>query len=182
MRRLFFLIWLFPFVVNAQEFRKCPAFDQEEKWETIESFRKNEADVVNLMEWIVATPPTEQLVERSAASIFVMEWATKNPNYTFKVELAPYQQLLINEDLMLAYVIGNIHYAVKHMNKLNADAQRLAGLKALLFQVEHSESLSKDKLFKHLLKANRKGKLNEFDKESVMNQNTSDLLENNQVK
>jgi hypothetical protein len=165
--RVFILILLFlPFSTWAQEFRKCPIFNSEEKWENEEAFLTNEKDVLNLLEWLMNTPPSEQLIERSAAGIFVMEWVTKNPNLSIQVEIGPYNEYLFNEDLMLGYLFGNIHYALKHAEKFKPELQRLAGLKSLLFIVEHSESYSRNKIFKSLLRANRKGTLIEFDKET----------------
>jgi hypothetical protein len=105
-----------------------------------------------------------------------MEWVTKNPNLFVNVEVGPYNDYLITEDLMLAYLFGNINYALKHEGKVKQEAQRIAGLKVLLFLIEHSESYSKNKVFKSLLRASRKGELNEFDKEMWMNYKSQALL------
>lgn len=165
-----------PLSLMAQEYRKCPSFNTEEKWENLDSFEKNRKNVEDLLGWLVSTPPTEQLIERSAASIFVMEWATKNPNLRVNVEVGPYNDYLITEDLMLSYLFGSINYALKHEGKIKQDAQRVAGLKSLLFIIEHSESYSKNKIFKSLLRANRKGDLQEFDKEMWLNYKPQALL------
>lgn len=165
-----------PLSLMAQEYRKCPSFNTEEKWENLDSFEKNRKNIEDLLGWLVSTPPTEQLIERSAASIFVMEWVTKNPNLLVNVEVGPYNDYLITEDLMLSYLFGNINYALKHEGKIKQDAQRVAGLKSLLFLIEHSESYSKNKIFKSLLRANRKGELQEFDKEMWLNYKPQALL------
>lgn len=169
MKCFFLILFLLPISLCAQEFRKCPSFDVNENWEKKESFEKNAEVVQTLLDWLISTPPTEQLIERSAASIFVMEWVTKNPNLLLNIEVGPYNDYLITEDLMLAYLFGNIHYALKHEGKVKPELQRVAGLKALLFLIEHSEAYSKNKIFKSLLRANRKGELNEFDKQHWMN-------------
>lgn len=176
MKKVILILFILPFTSMAQEYRKCPSFNSEERWESIESFAEHRKNVENLIEWLISTPPTEQLVERSAASIFVMEWVTKNPNLFVNVEVGPYNDYLITEDLMLAYLFGNINYALKHEGKVKQEVQRVAGLKALLFLIEHSESYSKNKVFKSLLRANRKGQLNEFDKEMWMNYKSQALL------
>lgn len=176
MKKVILILFILPFSSMAQEYRKCPSFNSEESWESIESFAEHRKNVENLIEWLISTPPTEQLVERSAASIFVMEWVTKNPNLFVNVEVGPYNDYLITEDLMLAYLFGNINYALKHEGKVKQEVQRVAGLKALLFLIEHSESYSKNKVFKSLLRANRKGQLNEFDKEMWMNYKSQALL------
>jgi hypothetical protein len=160
----------------AQEYRKCPSFNADEHWETVESFVENRKNVEELVGWLISTPPTEQLIERSAASIFVMEWVTKNPNLFVNVEVGPYNDYLVTEDLMLAYLFGNVNYALEHEGKVKQEAQRIAGLKALLFLIEHSDSYSKNKIFKSLLRANRKCELNEFDKEMWMNYKSQALL------
>ena len=131
---------------------------------------------MNLLEWLVSTPPTEQLIERSAASIFVMEWVTKHPALRVNVEVGPYNDYLISEDLMLGYLFGNILYALKHEGKIKSESQRMAGLKSLLFLVEHSEAYSKNKVFKSLLRANRRGELNEFDNEMWMSEKAQAFL------
>lgn len=176
MKKIILILFILPFSLMAQEYRKCPSFNADEHWETVESFVQNRNNVEELVGWLISTPPTEQLIERSAASIFVMEWVTKNPNLIVNVEVGPYNDYLINEDLMLAYLFGNINYALKHEGKVKQEVQRVAGLKALLFLIEHSESYSKNKVFKSLLRANRKGQLNEFDKEMWMNYKSQALL------
>lgn len=176
MKKIILILFILPFSLMAQEYRKCPSFNADENWETVESFVQNRKNVEELVGWLISTPPTEQLIERSAASIFVMEWVTKNPNLIVNVEVGPYNDYLINEDLMLAYLFGNINYALKHEGKVKQEVQRVAGLKALLFLIEHSESYSKNKVFKSLLRANRKGQLNEFDKEMWMNYKSQALL------
>lgn len=176
MKKIILILFILPFSLMAQEYRKCPSFNADEHWETVETFVQNRKNVEELVGWLISTPPTEQLIERSAASIFVMEWVTKNPNLIVNVEVGPYNDYLINEDLMLAYLFGNINYALKHEGKVKQEVQRVAGLKALLFLIEHSESYSKNKAFKSLLRANRKGQLNEFDKEMWMNYKSQALL------
>jgi hypothetical protein len=176
MRVLILALLFLPFSAWTQEYRKCPNFNLEENWENSDSFVKNEKVIWNLLEWLNSTPPSEQLLERSAAGIFVMNWVTKNPNLLLQVEVGPYNDYLFNEDLMLGYLFGCIHYALKHTENAKSEAKRLAGLKSLLLIVEHSESYSKNKIFKALLRANRKGELAEFDKAMWMNHKTQALL------
>ena len=170
MRGLLLFLLFLPFSAWTQEYRKCPSFNLEEKWENSDSFVKNEKDVLSLLDWLTSTPPSEQLLERSAASIFVMEWVTKNPSVRVNIEIGPYNTFLFNEDLMLGYMFGCIHYGLKHTEKSKPETQRLAGLKSLLFIVEHSESYSKNKIFKSLLRANRKGELMNFDHQIWLNE------------
>jgi len=176
MKHLIFLLCFMPLTLWSQEYRKCPSFNTEEKWGNLDAFAENEKVVLNLLEWLTSTPPTEQLIERSAASIFVMEWVTKNPNFKVKVEVGPYSEYLFTEDLMLGYLFGNVLYALRHEGKGKPEAQRLSGLKSLLFLIEHSEVSSKDRVFKPLLRANRRDELNEFDKEMWLNYKSHALL------
>jgi hypothetical protein len=163
MKYLILLLLFLPLSLWSQEFRKCPSFNSEERWEDQKAFAENEKVVLSLLEWLTSIPPTEQLIERSAASIFVMEWVTKHPVLKVSVEVGPYEEFLISEDLTLSYLFGNILYAQKHEGKVKPNMQRIAGLKSVLFLVERSEMYSKNKVFKSLLRANRKGELNEFD-------------------
>ena len=176
MKPLILLLLFAPLTLWCQEFRKCPSFNTEEKWENVNAFAENQKVVLNLLEWLTSTPPTEQLIERSSASIFVMEWVTKNPYFKVNVEVGPYSEYLVTEDLMLGYLFGNVMYALRHEGKGKPEAQRLAGLKSLLFLIEHSESYSKDRVFKPLLRANRREELNEFDKEVWLNYKSQFLL------
>ena len=176
MKRLILLLFLAPLALWSQEFRKCPGFNLEEKWEDEKAFADNEKVVVDLLEWLTTTPPTEQLIERSAASIFVMEWIPSHPVLRVNVEVGPYSEYLITEDLTLGYLFGNVLYALRHEAKGKPELQRVAGLKSLLFLIEHSESYSKNRVFKSLLRASRKGELNEFDKGMWMNYKSHALL------
>ena len=175
MKKTILMLFILPFSTMAQEYRKCPPFNPSENWEAKESFMNNQKDVQNLLEWLISVPPTEQLIERSDASIFVMEWVTKNPSCVVNVEVGPYNEYFLSEDLMLAYLFGNINYALRHEGRVKQEMQRIAGLKSLLFLIEHSELYSKNKIFKSLLRASRKGELNEFDKKLWLN-HKSDLL------
>ena len=67
-------------------------------------------------------------------------------------------------------------YALRHEGKGKPEAQRLSGLKSLLFLIEHSEASSKDRVFKPLLRANRRDELNEFDEEMWLNYKSHALL------
>ena len=107
---------------------------------------------------------------------------TKNPILRVNVEIGPYSNFLFNEDLMLAYLFGSISYALKHEEKIKPESQRLAGLKSLLFIVEHSESYSKNKIFRPLIRANRRGELANFDKEMWVNEKSHTLLSLEQLK
>jgi len=176
MKHLILVLLFMPILVWSQEFRKCPSFNSEENWEDQKVFFESEKVVINLLEWLTSVPPTEQLIERSAASIYVMEWVSKHPVLKVNVEVGPYEEFLISEDLTLSYLFGNILFVLKHEGKIKTEAQRIAGLKSLLFLVERSESYSKNKIFKSLLRANRKGELNEFDKEMWLNHTSKFLL------
>ena len=176
MKQLIFLLCFMPLTLWSQEYRKCPSFNSEEKWENLDAFAENEKVVLNLLEWLTSTPPTEQLIERSSASIFVMEWVTKNPNFKVNVEVGPYSEYFFTEDLMLGYLFGNVLFALKHESKVKPEVQRMAGLKTFLFVVEHSELYSKNRIFKALLRANRKGELIEFDNQMWLNHKSNALL------
>jgi hypothetical protein len=65
---------------------------------------------------------------------------------------------------------------------MKSENQRVAGLKSLLFIVEHSENYSKNKIFRSLLRASRRGELVNFDKEMWMNEKSHALLYIEQMK
>lgn len=177
MRVILVLFFILPLTIFSQEFRKCPEFDSSEKWNTPESFFDKKKQVVAVLDWLLSTPPSEQLVERSATGIFVMEWITKNPTVFVNVELGPYEDLFFSEDLMLSYLCGNVLYVLKHEGRIKPEMQRLYGLRAVLFVVEHSESYSKNKILKPLLRASRRDELDVFDKELWVNYKSQLLSE-----
>ena len=146
--------------IFGQEFRDCPKFNEHIHWRSEETYRQQNDTARALLRWLCQTPFSDQVVVRSKASLFVMEWVAGHPDYTFKVE-EEYclGTRLFTEELYLAYLFGNIQSQLK---KESFQSQPEAGLEVVAELSSFSKAYSKDRFIHELQKASRKNELSEF--------------------
>jgi hypothetical protein len=154
---------LFIFFVQGlfgQEFRVCPKFNAYIEWKSPVTYREQNDTARALLRWLCQTPFSDQVVERSKASLFVMQWAAGHPDYTFKVdEEFCFGPKLYTEELYLAYLFGNMQSQLK---KGSFQSQPEAGLEVVAELSSFSKVYSKDRFIHELQKASRKKELSEF--------------------
>jgi hypothetical protein len=157
---VFFLVICLINTVLGQEFRPCPKFNENIAWNSLESYRNQNDTAKVLLRWLCQTPFSDQVVERSKASLFVMQWAAGHPDFKFRIEEdLCLTQNLYTEELYLAYLFGNIQFQWK---KESFQSQPLAGLEVVAELSSFSKVYSKNKFIHELQKAARKNELSDF--------------------
>jgi len=157
---LYILLSFFAQSMFGQEFRVCPKFNEHIQWKSEETYRQQNDTARAVLRWLCQTPFSDQVVERSKASLFVMEWVAGHPDYKFKVdEEFCFGNRLFTEELYLAYLFGNIQSQLK---KELFQSQPEAGLEVVAELSSFSKVYSKDRFIHELQKASRKKELSDF--------------------
>lgn len=160
-RLIFFVCFLF-FVhhVVGQEFRVCPKFNEKLQWNSFEIYRNQNDTARAVLRWLCQTPFSDQVIVRSKASLFVMEWAAGHPDYKFIInEEQCFGSKFFTEELYLAYLFGNIQSQLK---KSDFHSQPIDGLEVVAELSSYSKVYSKDKFIHELQRAAKKRELPKF--------------------
>lgn len=158
---------------EAQTTVPVPEYPKEYRWNTTEEYQASEKDIEKCLKWLCNTPYGIEMVARSEMNAYVLTWIAGCPYLEVNLDTKHFPFLQEDEDLLFSMIHGMALYQLKHMNKEDREKIYLAGLEVVADLVAQSESKSKEKYTKDLLKAHRKGKMKEYVKELLNGKNES---------
>jgi hypothetical protein len=142
---------------------QVPEIPVDYSWNSAAEYARDQSKVREVLKWLCKTPLGVEVQKRSEANLFVMEWIAGSPGFTLKLSTVVLPEFPIGqEQLMYSYIHGAALYAMDHPNEQDSVRFAVEGLKVLARLVEQSESLSKERAMRPLLKAFRKNKLKEY--------------------
>lgn len=161
-KSILFIVALIVTVVSAAQ-TAIPAVPEIKDWNDEQEVASKEEEVMSILTWLVSTPLSMNVIERSELNYFVMEWLTRTPTVNLVIHLKPYESdFLTKEEMLVAYIEGCALYGMKHKGNGNQKSQDLAGLKVVAFMAENSKTYYKESKFKDLIRAVNKDHLDEL--------------------
>lgn len=153
--RYFALVCFLAFgsAAHAQEF-DVPKY----KMETAEDYSKYEQDVVACVNWLEATPMTEQELKRKEANAFLVKWISGSPTVTIELNVAMVKFMDKNPALLSMFMGGWARYVIEHKDD-NKVKGTLAGLRSVIKVYNMGRGVKKDKEIEKLHKLDQKGEL-----------------------
>ncbi|MFZ4784031.1 MAG: hypothetical protein ACOYLH_01055 [Flavobacteriales bacterium] len=164
------LAWL---GIIAQSVIPVPEYPKEYRWNTTEEYQASEKDIEKCLKWLCNSPYGIEMVARSEMNAYVLTWIAGCPYLEVKLDTQFFPFLKEDDDLLFSMIHGMALYQLKHMNKEDQEKIYLEGLEVVADLVAQSESKSKEKCTKDLLKAHRRGKMKEYVKELLNGKNES---------
>jgi len=133
------------------------------KFEKTEDYAPYEQDVVNCINWLMATPINEQTQKRSEANAFVLQWLMGCPYV--HIEIKPEIVNFIGEtpDLLTTFIGGWAKYSIESKDYDNKAAGNLAGIESVIeFYKKNKKQITKDKNVENYIKMKEKGTLKDY--------------------
>lgn len=152
-----------------------PEYPKEYRWNTKEEYQASEKEIEKCLKWLCSSPYGSEMVARSEINAYVLTWIAGCPYLEVKLDTKYFPFLQEDEELLFSMIHGMALYQLKHMNKDDQEKIYLAGLEVVADLVAQSESKSKEKYTKDLLKAQRKGKMKEYLKELLNGKSESHI-------
>ncbi|MEZ4799490.1 MAG: hypothetical protein R2809_06895 [Flavobacteriales bacterium] len=144
---------------------QTPEIPAEYEWTVAEDYRKAESHIEKCLKWLCVTPLGEHVALRSETNAYVLTWLSGTPDYAIDVPSYYVQLIGENKELLYSYIHGAAYYLMNHITAKNPDKIDLEACKVVCELMLSSEKFSKDRTFKSMLKAYKKGKLEAFVKE-----------------
>jgi hypothetical protein len=124
-----------------------------------EDYSRYEADVIATVDWLQKTSWDDEQAKRTEANAFLMAWLTGSPTVTITIG-APLMKLVDkNPDLLMIFMGGYTKYALQHKDSPNANADNVAGLKALIAKYQAEKNHKRNSSVEKLIKVDQDGKL-----------------------
>jgi len=159
---ILFIAALFVTIVSMAQL-EIPQVPEIKDWNDEQEVASKEEEVIGILTWLVSTPLSLHVIERSELNYFVMEWLTRTPTLHLEVQLKSYESdFLQKEEMLVSYIEGCALYGLKHKGNGNQKSQDLAGLKVVAFMAENSKAYYKEAKYKDLIRAVNKGHLDEL--------------------
>lgn len=147
--------------LHAQDFE----VPKKARLEKAEDYTLYEDDVLEAITWLNKTPVNQKINKRKAVNSFVMKWisGTSSVKITIHADICPFVE---SPDCFLMFMAGWTEYSL-----INDDKDQVKGATAgletvIAFYQKNKDELGKVKGMRKLIKLKKKGKLEEFVKES----------------
>ena len=147
------------YLTDAAQTTNCPKLPEKYEWKTVREYKRDEELVFKTLQWLNKTPFNEQLLQRSKANLFVMEWICGSPTISIDIktsELPFYEEY---PDLLFPYIHGIAQCKLKKNPECNEQKAIISGFNAVAFMVSTDPSLNKAKTFRNFIKAYKKDKM-----------------------
>jgi hypothetical protein len=149
----------------------CPRLPDKYEWKTARDYKRDEELVLRTLQWLNKTPLNEQLLTRSNANLFVMEWICGSPSVTISIETSVLPFYDLYPDLIFPYIHGIAQCRLTKNVVCNEQKAIINGFNTVAFMIRSDEILKKSKPLQPLIKAYKKGKMEEY-VASLMNKNS----------
>ncbi|HYX06906.1 MAG TPA: hypothetical protein VE912_09265 [Bacteroidales bacterium] len=165
MKRLNFIVFLAVFLFKAlysfsQDFSSLNSISLKTEIE----YKEAEEQVIECAEYILNTPFDEENKNFAEAGRFLLRWMGGTPDYTFNIDEQAARLIKGNELFLSVYLAGMTKFALENPDNAG-DHQKMKeyAVKSLLEYCEKPVNRIKPKgELKKLIKANQKGKLDEY--------------------
>ena len=163
---LFFILVLSFTGLFAQEF----SVPQNYSLKKPEDFTKYEKDVIQCIDWLMATPMNKQVEKRKEANAFLLAWMSDSP----KVSITVFSKIVNfsdkNPELLMVFMSGWTKYSIETSDYSNIIVGNVKGIERVIeFYKKNKEFLEKDSNVEDYIKMQKEGKLEEFIKKNAVN-------------
>ncbi len=131
-----------------------------------EDYKATEPQVIATINWLEATPVTEQTDKRKQQSSLLVQWLMGSPSVTIELNAYIMDYCEKNTELLTAFMGGWTKYVLENNYSKDVFQGNLAGLKSLI-KVYKAGGLKKDKKVQSLIKMEDEGKLEDWLKEQL---------------
>lgn len=166
-----FIILVFRFVHGYAQPVGCPRLPDKYEWKTAREYKRDEDLVLRTLQWLNSTPMNEQLVVRSKANLFVMQWICGSPSLKMVIETGSLPFYEEFPDLLFPYIHGVAQCNLTKNKSCDEQKATINGFNTVAFMIQHDDVLKKNKSLQGLLKASKKGKM-ELYVQSLRNKKT----------
>jgi hypothetical protein len=153
------LLLLFCFTLSTAQTAGCPRLPDKYEWKTSRDYKRDEDLVLRTLQWLNKTPLNDDLVMRSKANLFVMQWICGSPslNITIKTSDLPFYEEF--PDLLFPYIHGVAQCRLSKNKGCDELKAAINGFNAVAFMIQSDDSLKKKESLQTLMKASKKGKM-----------------------
>jgi hypothetical protein len=104
------LIWCT--CLHAQ-YQQCPLFHDVHR-KNAEEFDRAKDTVIAVAQWLIDTPMNWDVVSRSQANAFVLDWICLHPTYTHGVKTTCFPAVNENSDVLSCFIAISLYYDLTH--------------------------------------------------------------------
>ena len=137
----------------------CPRLPEKYEWKTARDYKRDEDLVLRTLQWLNKTPLNDELIMRSTANLFVMQWICGSPslNITIDTSILPFYAEF--PDLLFPYIHGVAQCRLTKNKSCDELKATVNGFNTVAFMIRNDDNLKKKKPLQALVKASKKGKM-----------------------
>jgi hypothetical protein len=157
--RIIFLLLLFCCTLCSAQTVGCPRLPEKYEWKTARDYKRDEDLVLRTLQWLNKTPLNHELVVRSKANLFVMQWICGSPSLSITIKTSDLPFYEEFPDLLFPYIHGVAQCWLSKNKGCDELKAAISGFNSVAFMIQSDDSLKKKKSLQTLLKASKKGKM-----------------------
>lgn len=156
---LLFLALIFSISAMAQEFSVPQNFEPKSN----KDYAAAHNDVVDCVDWMMATPLNEQIDKRKKANAFLLQFLTGSPDVHIGINPNIVTFMESSPELLMIFMGGWAKYSIENNLVDDAKAGSLAGIEAVIdFYSKNRSFMSKDKHVEKYIKMKNKRTLKDY--------------------
>jgi hypothetical protein len=160
MKNFFTLIALSIFSLNV--FSQSFQVPKNYKLENKDDYARYEKSIVECIDWLLATPISQETEKRQAANDFLVKWLSGSPDVSVDIE----QQIVTfvdSPEYLLMFMGGWAKYAIENNDYTSKRNGNIAGIEAVIeFYNKNKELIGKNKNVEKYVKLKENGELEKF--------------------
>lgn len=142
--------------------RSCPELPEYYEWNTASDYQASHDLVKKTLKWLCNTPLGEDILKRSQANAFVMEWLAGTPEFTVNIDTQYLPFLEEHPDLLYPFIHAVSYYKMDHPEETKELKLYLRGYKTIANLASQSKEYSKSPALRPLLKASKKNTIEDY--------------------
>lgn len=153
----------FLFLTTIPTFSQTFEVPADYQLKTVQDYDNYEKDVIEGVNWILATPLSEQKEKRAEVNAFLLKWISGSAKVHVEVKPEIVTFMSSSPDLLMLFLGGWTKYSLESSDFDNKVNGSLAGIESVIeFYTKNKEFMSKDKNVEKFIKMKDKGTLKEY--------------------
>ena len=157
-----FWLCLISICLASAAFAQGPSIPDDIRLNQASDYSQYESLVKKSLAWLLRTPLDEHVEKRIEVNAFVMLWLAGAPDVKLDIDSDAMPFLADDENLIFPFIHGMALYKMGHPHESDKVKLHAEGLRSTAQAIEQSSCVKKSKTIKALLKADRKGELEEL--------------------
>jgi hypothetical protein len=136
-----------------------PLIPKENKWKSASAYKKETESIKRALRWLCCCPLQSEIVLRSQANAYVLEWLAGTPTISLNIETKYLTFLEEYPELLFTFLHGAMLYCLEQPKQNDASLVYLHGYETVIRLSKSDKVIWRSETMKHLRRLMKKKEL-----------------------